>query len=377
MPVNTLERVSRCDSRPAPSANPGGKHIVFVRHGETDFNAAKRYQGCLDTPVLTELGCRQASETGKLLARVSFDAVYFSPLRRARQTMEGILKQLEAPPGPICSGELRELDLPNWQGVPLARVQSEFGADYRAWKEDPDEYVMRTATGPFAPLADVDKRASRFLDRIARAGGERTVLVISHGGTIRAMVRAALGLPAKFHHRQEQFNGGLTWLQLASDGQAPRIRMLNDCRRLVPGNRLQGTRIHLIPRPIASADRVEKMSREVNADAVVHAHDEPHDLGADTIRVGSDSVRDWIGKIQSIHSSFGGGSRELLAVATPEVILGMISQVAGGSERFLSKSAIDTASSFTRFFLPATETQMRLESVCPIRHPFTNELSRP
>lgn len=67
--------------------------IYTIRHGETDWNKLNRVQGATDNP-LNEKGLQQAEETGENLKDIPFTKVYSSPLIRARQTTEGVLKKL-------------------------------------------------------------------------------------------------------------------------------------------------------------------------------------------------------------------------------------------------------------------------------------------
>lgn len=65
--------------------------VILVRHGQSTYNAQKRYQGSCDDSVLTEKGHSDAYRTGVALKTIKLDAVYTSPLRRTQETTAEIL----------------------------------------------------------------------------------------------------------------------------------------------------------------------------------------------------------------------------------------------------------------------------------------------
>ena len=70
--------------------------LYLVRHGETDWNRARKIQGQVDIP-LNEFGIHLAEETGKGLKDIPVDLCFTSPLGRAKQTAEIILKGRDVP----------------------------------------------------------------------------------------------------------------------------------------------------------------------------------------------------------------------------------------------------------------------------------------
>jgi broad specificity phosphatase PhoE len=93
--------------------------ILLVRHGETEWNLQRRYQGRSDSP-LTERGIAQAHAIGRLL-RTLLDAasarIVASPLGRARRTAEIIREHLPAAPELLLDDRLRELTIGSWDGL--------------------------------------------------------------------------------------------------------------------------------------------------------------------------------------------------------------------------------------------------------------------
>ena len=160
-----------------------GATLYFVRHGETDWNAAQRYQGRSDIP-LNATGRAQAGRNGRVLADLlgsgaaALDYVA-SPLLRARQTMEIIRSELGSPPAGYRTDErLSEIDYGHWEG--------------RLWAElprsDPEGFAARKAdTWGWQPAGGESYRM--LSERIALWLGaiDRDAVVASHGGVSRAL----------------------------------------------------------------------------------------------------------------------------------------------------------------------------------------------
>jgi broad specificity phosphatase PhoE len=143
--------------------------ILLARHGETDWNRDGIWQGWADPP-LNETGRAQARELAEQLRHVPFDAVHASDLRRASETA----KIVAAPHGVpvIADAGLREIDIGSWSGLTRAEIEQRFPDGERPDGETRDEHAARV-------LAAVE--------RIARANTGRRVLLVTHGGTMRAL----------------------------------------------------------------------------------------------------------------------------------------------------------------------------------------------
>jgi probable phosphoglycerate mutase len=145
--------------------------LLLVRHGETDWNAEGRLQGHTDRP-LNDFGRRQAAQLAEELAGDGIAAVYASDLARARETAEIVAARLGLPVR--LDPDLREKNWGTWEGLtPAERARIEFvGETTEAHR----------------------KRVLAALRRIcARHPGER-VLVVTHGGSLRRVQAAVLGM---------------------------------------------------------------------------------------------------------------------------------------------------------------------------------------
>jgi probable phosphoglycerate mutase len=166
-----------------------GITIWFVRHGETDWNAARRYQGQRDIE-LNDRGRAQARRNGEALAallpRIAEADFVASPLRRARETMEIVRSCLGLPPNLYRVDErLKELNYGHWEGMlqrDLAQLDPE-GVAARA----KDPFRWRPKGGE--SYADLFERAVVWLE-----GTERDTVVAGHGGIGRTLRARVLGL---------------------------------------------------------------------------------------------------------------------------------------------------------------------------------------
>jgi 2,3-bisphosphoglycerate-dependent phosphoglycerate mutase len=150
--------------------------LLVVRHGQSEWNAAGRWQGHADI-ALDRAGELQAAAAAEVLG--TFDAIWASDLARARRTAQ-IIAELTGV-GPVClDPRLRETDVGPWEGLTHAEVE-------REW---PGYLAERRRPPGFEPYEDASARSIAALLDIAsdHPGGE--VLVVSHGGVIRATRRA-------------------------------------------------------------------------------------------------------------------------------------------------------------------------------------------
>jgi uncharacterized phosphatase len=146
--------------------------IYLVRHGETDWNRARRIQGRTDVP-LNDTGREQARRTAELLARRSWDAVLTSPLARARETAQIIAARLGL-------GEPEE--------VP-ALVERNYGAaEGLDFAQIDARYPEGTEVPGREPRSEVARRVMPELRRIAEQHPGAALVLVSHGGAIRAVL---------------------------------------------------------------------------------------------------------------------------------------------------------------------------------------------
>lgn len=163
--------------------------LLLVRHGQSTWNASGRWQGQADPP-LSDLGVRQAEEAGRNLKAEEFSAVYASDLHRARRTAEVICAIGGHGPVTIDPG-LREFDVGEACGLTRPEIEVRWPGLLADW-----------AAGSIPSLpggesrADLTDRALATTTSIARSAAEGSqLLVVTHGGLIRALVRGVGGEP--------------------------------------------------------------------------------------------------------------------------------------------------------------------------------------
>ncbi|OON80825.1 histidine phosphatase family protein [Streptomyces tsukubensis] len=167
------------------------RRIILWRHGQTAWNLERRFQGNTDIE-LTPTGAGQARRAARLLASLNPDAIVASDLSRAAATA-GELAAVTGLEISFAEG-LRETYAGDWQGLTHAEIISRYGDQYTAWKRG--EPVRRGGGELETEVAD---RAApvvlRHADKLPDGG---TLVVVSHGGTIRTTIGRLLGLDS-FH----------------------------------------------------------------------------------------------------------------------------------------------------------------------------------
>jgi broad specificity phosphatase PhoE len=161
--------------------------LLLARHGETDWNRIGRWQGHADPP-LNETGRRQATELAELLAGDGIAAVYSSDLIRASETARAVGKRLDLTV--VEDPALREIDVGSWSGLTRAEVEQRFPEGYARW--------LRGEIGHDGETREqLTERAVRATLQIATRHPGESVLVVTHGGVIRALRRHAAGDPGE------------------------------------------------------------------------------------------------------------------------------------------------------------------------------------
>jgi broad specificity phosphatase PhoE len=157
--------------------------IVLVRHGETDWNRERRFQGHADQP-LNEAGRRQAGDLAEALRGERLAVVYTSPLRRASETAAIVADRLGLDAQELDA--LREIDVGSWQGLTIDEVKIRFPEasplDWRSgWRDGETDEELSARVLP----ALLDVGASH---------PDEAVVVVTHAGPIRAALAFAMRL---------------------------------------------------------------------------------------------------------------------------------------------------------------------------------------
>lgn len=203
--------------------------VIIIRHGQSTYNQLKLIQGHCDESSLTSEGEQQALTVGQALKGIPFDAVWSSPLQRAKRTAELLVEELRQTlpqiPAPQCSDDLKEISLPLWEGVSFTDAETNYPEEYRAWRTDPENFVMQVSsdTGymPFYPVRDVYQQAERFWQSLLTNHGGQTILVVAHSAINRALISTAIGLGPAYHNNLYQANCNISVLNFTGGWGTP------------------------------------------------------------------------------------------------------------------------------------------------------------
>jgi 2,3-bisphosphoglycerate-dependent phosphoglycerate mutase/probable phosphoglycerate mutase len=167
------------------------RRLVLWRHGETDYNAAGRMQGHLDS-ALTQVGWNQAKFAVPALARFSPDLVIASDLRRATDTATVLTEAIGVPLR--IDKRLRETHLGEWQGLTGEQVDQAYPGERARWRAD-----ATWAPPGGESRVDVANRASEVIVDLQQENSDAgdTVLLAAHGGLIIALTARLLELPVE------------------------------------------------------------------------------------------------------------------------------------------------------------------------------------
>jgi probable phosphoglycerate mutase len=159
--------------------------ILLARHGETDWNSERRWQGHADRR-LNDAGRAQAQELAESLASRGIDAVYSSDLLRAHETARIVADRLGLPVE-VDAG-LREVDVGDWSGRRHSEIESTDPEGFRRW------HAGGKGWNGGETYEQMGARVVATVLGIAERQPGRTILIVSHGGSIRACRATATGL---------------------------------------------------------------------------------------------------------------------------------------------------------------------------------------
>ena len=161
--------------------------IILIRHGETEWNSQKRMQGHSNSD-LSEVGRGQIQALGELMKNVSFDYIYSSDSLRARQTAEAITQYS----GHTLQFDqrIREKNLGVFEGLTSTEAKERHPEIYRLFKTAGANYVIDEGESTQQLL----ERALEFIEEIRLRHPQERVVMVTHGGVVRVLMKHALGL---------------------------------------------------------------------------------------------------------------------------------------------------------------------------------------
>lgn len=194
--------------------------ILMVRHGQSTANATGVWQGQMDFPLSDE-GRRQARLAGRALSGRDLDAVYSSPLARAFETAEIIAREAGFRDGIVPMDDLMERRGGILEGTTAAHREERYPELMRKWRAYAEEegWAVVGAETDEEVLARFQAAVSTIRGR--HGSGER-VLVVSHGGAMRAFLRDVFG-PGVLPGTVRAANASITRIEWSLNGELPRL----------------------------------------------------------------------------------------------------------------------------------------------------------
>ncbi|WP_227766478.1 alpha-ribazole phosphatase [Zhaonella formicivorans] len=193
--------------------------IILIRHGETIWNNGGIYQGHTDIP-LSETGKAQAAKLGERLKTKAIDAFYASDLSRAYETARIVAaphsKEVKLLP------EFREMNFGEWEGLNYKEIMVKYGPLAQQWYTNPEAICIPGGES----CTQLKERAYKMLQSLVKAHRGQCIAIISHGGTIRMLIIAAMSWDTSCFWRLRQDNTALNILEF-NEEQAI-LKLFND-----------------------------------------------------------------------------------------------------------------------------------------------------
>jgi broad specificity phosphatase PhoE len=205
--------------------------ILLARHGESDWNRDGRWQGHADRP-LTDLGRQQARALADRLAATDLHAVYSSDLERARETAAIVAEPHQLPVKELS--DLREVDVGSWSGLTRAEAEKRFPIAFRRWTEGQEGWDDGET------YEHLSERALGAVLEIAARHPDDRILLVAHGGSIRAVHAAALGVDIHTYRRIQRVEPNATLSAVCvEDGRLTELCRAEDLDRFLVEDQLR------------------------------------------------------------------------------------------------------------------------------------------
>ena len=161
--------------------------VILIRHGETEWNVAQRFQGHKDSD-LTENGQSQVEALAERFRDEDLDQLYCSDLLRTQKTADGVSR------GTGCNIQLdvrlREKNLGIFEGLNVPEIQKQYSDAYKAFKTGGARYRIESGESTL----DLLVRGLEFLEEIRKKHEGRKIGIVTHGGFIRVILKNSLGM---------------------------------------------------------------------------------------------------------------------------------------------------------------------------------------
>ncbi|WP_026886498.1 histidine phosphatase family protein [Clostridium beijerinckii] len=198
--------------------------LLLIRHGETDWNALGKFQGCTDIELSKE-GIKQAQVLKNRL-NGTFDWIYASPLSRAFKTANILASITDKEV--IIEPEIREINFGEWEGLTIQQISEKYPDVFKAWRTDKKESYI---CGGDSSIRNAVGRAKKcILDIVSKHRGEK-IVIVAHGGIIKAGLIGIFEWDMTMYHKIALGNTCINKITF-NDDLMPMLVSLNDTTHL-------------------------------------------------------------------------------------------------------------------------------------------------
>lgn len=202
-------------------------YLYLIRHGQTDANVNKIYQGNANVP-LNDKGKEQAKVIAWRFKSYPIESMYSSNLERALETARAINQYHDLTLN--IENDLQEISLGEWQGKTRSQVEKEYAEFIKKRRELDDIYTTAVPGGE--SYQALEKRAMAMLNAIVDTNKHEHVAIVTHGGVIKAIIGHILNLPHQKRNAFDIYNTSITVLKYSEEKQRFKIKVLNDTAHL-------------------------------------------------------------------------------------------------------------------------------------------------
>ncbi len=212
-----------------------GLRLLLVRHGETEWNRASRFQGQIDIP-LNDNGRKQGEKAAEFLKQVPIDFAVSSPMLRPKETAEIILQPHSQVTLEFLD-DFREISHGLWEGKLEAEIKDEYADLLRRWQEAPETVQMPEGEN----LQQVLERAVACWDEMVKSVADsptelKTGIIVAHDAINKVILCYILGLGTESFWSIKQGNGAVSVIDYPKGGEkAPVLQAMNITTHLSGG----------------------------------------------------------------------------------------------------------------------------------------------
>jgi len=200
--------------------------LYLIRHGETEWNTAKRFQGWSDIE-LDETGFEQARLLGERFRTIKVDEIYSSPLKRAVKTAEpiaavnGIKVQ--------TNDNFKEINFGRWEGLTREEIFRAYGSEF-------NDFITAPETHDFPGEKSFDIVTNRIKEgfhEVLDGKDGKSIAIVSHGGIIRLAIKYLLDIHEPWYNKTWVDNTSVTLMELNKTHNL--LRVFNDSSHIRNG----------------------------------------------------------------------------------------------------------------------------------------------